>query len=65
MTKDKFEAMEIFNRHDIPCGPILSMKEIAEGVSLRESGTIVEADHPIRGKHLRLATRSCRCVPNV
>ena len=30
MTKDKFEAMEILNKYDIPCGPILSMKEIAE-----------------------------------
>ena len=30
MTKTKFEAMEILNKYDIPCGPILSMKEIAE-----------------------------------
>ena len=30
MTKTKFEAMEILNQYDIPCGPILSMKEIAE-----------------------------------
>ena len=29
MTKTKFEAMDILNKHDIPCGPILSMKEIA------------------------------------
>ena len=52
MSKDKFEAMEILNRHGIPCGPILSMKEIAEDPSLRESGTVVEVDHPTRGKHL-------------
>src|SRR5258706_1483716 len=52
MTKTKFEAMEILNQYDIPCGPILSMKEIAEDVSLRETGTIVEVDHPTRGKHL-------------
>src|SRR5216110_2587199 len=26
MTKTKFEAMEILNKDDIPCGPILSMK---------------------------------------
>src|SRR5205814_8351872 len=52
MTKDKYEAMEILNQYDIPCGPILSMKEIAEDVSLRETGTIVEVDHPTRGKHL-------------
>jgi formyl-CoA transferase len=52
MTKTKFEAMEILNRHDIPCGPILSMKEIAEEPSLRKTGTVVEVDHPTRGKYL-------------
>jgi formyl-CoA transferase len=44
--------MEILNQHDIPCGPVLSMKEIAEDKSLRASGTIVEVDHPTRGKYL-------------
>jgi formyl-CoA transferase len=52
MTKTKFEAMDILNQYDIPCGPILSMKEIAEDPALRESGTIVEVDHPTRGKYL-------------
>ena len=52
MTKTKLEAMEILNEFDIPCGPILSMKEIAEDPWLRQSGTIVEVDHPQRGKHL-------------
>jgi formyl-CoA transferase len=51
-TKTKLEAMEILNRYDIPCGPILSMKEIAEEPSLRATGTIVEVDHPTRGKYL-------------
>ena len=51
-TKDKFEAMDILNRYDIPCGPILSMKEIAEEQSLRTTGTVVEVDHPTRGKYL-------------
>jgi formyl-CoA transferase len=52
MTKTKFELMDLLNKHDIPCGPILSMKEIAEDASLRETGTIVEVDHPTRGKYL-------------
>ncbi len=52
MTKDKFEAMEILNKYDIPCGPILSMKEIAYEPSLRKTGTVVEVDHPKRGKYL-------------
>jgi formyl-CoA transferase len=51
-TKTKFEVMDILNKFDIPCGPILSMKEIAEEPSLRETGTIVEVDHPERGKYL-------------
>src|SRR5471032_1467450 len=52
MTKNKFEAMDILNEYDIPCGPILSMKEIAEDESLRKTGTVVEVDHPTRGKYL-------------
>jgi formyl-CoA transferase len=51
-TKTKFEAMDILNKYDIPCGPILSMKEIAEDQSLRATGTVVEVDHPTRGKYL-------------
>src|SRR5213593_2714904 len=51
MTKTKFEAMEILNKDDIPCGPIVSMKEIAEDQSLRATGTVVEVDHPTRGKY--------------
>jgi formyl-CoA transferase len=51
-TKTKFEVMDILNKYDIPCGPILSMKEIAEEPSLRKTGTIVEVDHPVRGKYL-------------
>ena len=52
MTKDKFEAMEILNQYDIPCGPILSMKEIIEDQSLYATGTLVEVDHPTRGKYV-------------
>jgi formyl-CoA transferase len=52
MTKTKFEAMRLLNEHDIPCGPILSMRELAEEPSLRATGTIVEVDHPKRGKYL-------------
>jgi formyl-CoA transferase len=52
VTKTKFEAMELLNEHDIPCGPILSMEELANEPSLRATGTIVEVDHPTRGKYL-------------
>src|SRR5205085_2897666 len=46
------EAVDLLNKHDIPCGPILSMKELAEEPSLRATGTVVEVDHPERGKYL-------------
>jgi formyl-CoA transferase len=52
MTRTKYEVMEICNPLDIPVGPILSMKELAEEPSLRETGTIVEVDHPERGPYL-------------
>ena len=52
MTKSKFDAMDLLNKYDIPCGPILSMKELADEPSLRKTGTVVEVDHPKRGKYL-------------
>ncbi|HEY2226309.1 MAG TPA: formyl-CoA transferase [Xanthobacteraceae bacterium] len=52
MTMTKFEVMKVCNEHDIPVGPILSLKEIAEEQSLRDTGTVVEVDHPTRGKYL-------------
>src|SRR5215467_4151952 len=52
MTMSKFDVMDTCNKHDIPVGPILSMKEIAEEKSLRDTGTVVEVDHPGRGKYL-------------
>jgi formyl-CoA transferase len=52
MTLDKLEVMRKLNEHDIPCGPILDMREIAAEQALRETGTVVEVDHPKRGKFL-------------
>jgi formyl-CoA transferase len=45
-------VMDILNPLNVPCGPILSMKEISEDQSLRQTGTVVEVDHPERGKYL-------------
>ena len=50
MTKTKFEAMDILNKYDIPCGPILSLKEIAEDQSLRKTGTVVEVN--MKGRYI-------------
>ncbi len=52
MTKDKLEVMEILNPLNVPCGPILSMEELAREPSLRNTGTVVEVDHPTRGSYL-------------
>jgi formyl-CoA transferase len=51
MTKTKFEVMDICNPHDIPVGPILSMKEIMEDEGLQATGTIVKVPHPERGEY--------------
>lgn len=52
MTKSKFEVMDLCNPLDIPVGPILSMKEIAEDNGLYETGTLVKVDHPERGEYI-------------
>jgi formyl-CoA transferase len=52
MTKTKFEVMDVCNPLDIPVGPILSMKEIAEDEGLYATGTLVKVDHPERGEYI-------------
>ena len=52
MTVTKMEVMATLNPLNVPCGPILSMKELAEERALRKTGPIVEVDHPQRGKYL-------------
>lgn len=52
MTKSKFEVMDTCNPLDIPVGPILSTKEIMEDEGLRKTGTIVDIDHPERGRYV-------------
>ena len=45
----KWEVMEKLNAHDIPCGPILSTRELIEDATLAELGSVVEVEHPERG----------------
>ena len=52
LTKTKFEVLEACIPLDIPVGPILSMKELAEDEALYATGTMVEVDHPERGAYL-------------
>ena len=51
-TLEKFEVMQQCNPLNIPCGPILSMKELSIEESLKKTGTVVEVDHPTRGSYL-------------
>ncbi|HEY2058080.1 formyl-CoA transferase [Amycolatopsis sp. NBC_01480] len=45
----KWEVMERLNACNIPCGPILSTRELIEDETLAELGTVVEVQHPERG----------------
>ncbi|WP_086851037.1 formyl-CoA transferase [Amycolatopsis kentuckyensis] len=45
----KWEVMEKLNACNIPCGPILSTKELIEDETLAELGSVVEVPHPERG----------------
>jgi|UniRef100_UPI0040485CB6 formyl-CoA transferase len=54
--KTKYEAVDILRKFDIPCAPVLSMKELAESPDLRKSGSIVEVDHKVRGKYLTIGS---------
>jgi formyl-CoA transferase len=54
--KTKFEAVDILRKFDIPCAPVLSMKELAADKSLRESGSIVEVEHKERGTYLTIGS---------
>jgi formyl-CoA transferase len=54
--KTKFEAVDILRKFDIPCSPVMSMKELSVDPSLRASGTITEVDHKERGKYLTVGS---------
>ncbi len=54
--KTKFEAVEYLSKYEIPCAPVLSMKEIAYDPALRASGTIVEVQQEKRGSYLTVGS---------
>jgi formyl-CoA transferase len=55
-TLPKWQVLEALNAHNIPCGPILSTKEIIEDPSLRANGIVVEVDHPERGTYITVGS---------
>jgi formyl-CoA transferase len=54
--KTKYEAVNILRTFEVPCAPVLSMKEIAYDEGLRKSGTIVEVGHKERGTYLTVGS---------
>ena len=54
--KTKFEAVDILRKFDIPCAPVLTMKELANDPALRASGTIAEVEHEERGSYLTVGS---------
>jgi formyl-CoA transferase len=50
--KTKYEAVDILRTFEVPCAPVLSMKEIAYDPALRASRTVVEVEHKERGTYL-------------
>ncbi|MDH6588395.1 formyl-CoA transferase [Streptomyces sp. SAI-133] len=48
-TLPKWQVLEKLNAHGIPCGPVLSTREIIEDRSLADNDMIVEVEHPERG----------------
>jgi formyl-CoA transferase len=54
--KTKFEAVNILKKFEVPCAPVLSMKEIENDPALREAGTVVEVPHKERGTYLTVGS---------
>ncbi len=56
LGRTKFEVMNALNEVDVPCGPILSMKDLIGDQSMYERGFLVELEHPVRGKYVQLGS---------
>ena len=54
MRRTKFENTAILNDLNIPCGPILSMKELLEDEALYATGTLARVLHPERGEYVTI-----------
>ncbi len=54
--KTKYEAIDILRKFEVPCAPVLSMREIARDPALRASEMIVEVPHKERGPYLTVGS---------
>jgi formyl-CoA transferase len=54
--KTKYDAINVLRKFEVPCAPVLDMKELAYDQDLRESGTVVEVPHKQRGSYLSVGS---------
>jgi formyl-CoA transferase len=54
--KTKYEAVDVLRKYEVPCAPVLSMKELADDPDLRRSGTVVEVEQKGRGTFLTVGS---------
>jgi formyl-CoA transferase len=52
----KWEVLELLNRHNIPCGPVLSTREIIEDESLAANEMVVRVPHKERGEFVTVGS---------
>lgn len=52
----KWDVLAELNKHNIPCGPILSTREIIEDPTLRANGVVATVEHPERGEYHTVAS---------
>ena len=54
--KTKWEAVDILRQWEVPCAPVMSMKDLAYDPDLRKSGTVVEVEQKGRGTFLTVGS---------
>jgi formyl-CoA transferase len=54
--KTKFEAIDILRKWEVPCAPVMSMKDLAHDPDLRAAETIVEVEQKGRGTYLTVGS---------
>jgi formyl-CoA transferase len=54
--KTKYEAVNILREWEVPCSPVMSMKELAHDEDLRRAETIVEVEQKGRGTFLTVGS---------
>ncbi|MGH3253308.1 MAG: formyl-CoA transferase [Trebonia sp.] len=52
----KWEAVDVLRKWEVPCAPVMSMKDLAYDPDLRKSGTIVEVEQKGRGSYLTVGS---------